>query len=121
MLFLVIAIAVCGAIPAVACPVETVDVGTLEVQSFVGRVLPPYDEQNLHVVVDFSLTDHERPEAERWVVPVQPNGEFILALPKGVYDFRIKVDGFLFTLVGKIAVGQSSDAPTRLIIRPPWC
>jgi hypothetical protein len=118
---LVIASVILSGGSVLGCPEETVDHGTLHVQTFQGRVLPYAGEELLPTELEFIITTPESNEREERRVPVQPNGEFMLALAPGTYRFRIKAQGFLFTLVGTVVVGQSKDAHERLTIQPPWC
>lgn len=120
-LLFVIASVILGAESVFGCPEETVDHGTFYVQTFEGRILPYVGEELLPTELEFIITTPDSINREERRVPVQPNGEFVLALAPGAYRFRIKAQGFLFTLVGTVVVGESKDAHDRLTIQPPWC
>jgi len=101
-----------------ACPKETVTIGPYHLQTIKGTVAPldgsNYDELTISFVV------HERDTGKTWNVPVHRNGQFLLVLPKGEYNFTIRVEQFLFTIVGKITIDDEGDAKP-VEIRPPWC
>ena len=112
---------VLGAEPVFACVEETVDHGVLHVRSFEGRILPYAGDELLPAEVEFIITALDAIDREPRRVPLQPNGEFVLSLAPGSYRFKIQAEGFLFTLVGTVVVGESKKADDRLIIQPPWC
>jgi hypothetical protein len=101
-----------------ACPNETVTIGPYHVQTIKGTIEPlegsTYDE------LPITFTVKERGAEKIWTVPVHRNGEFLLVVPKGEYDFAIRVEGFLFTIVGTITVDDEGETEP-IAIRPPWC
>ena len=101
-----------------ACPSETVTIGPYHVQTIKGTVEPlegsTYDE------LPITFTVQERGTEKVWTVPVHGNGDFLLVVPKGEYDFRIRVEGFLFTIVGRITVDDEGETGP-IAIRPRWC
>jgi hypothetical protein len=104
---------------SLACPNETVTIGRpYHVQTIKGTIEPPdgssYDE------LPITFTVKQRGAEKTWVVPVHGNGDFLLVVPKGVYDFTIRVEGFLFTIVGTFLVGDEGETEP-IAIRPPWC
>jgi len=109
--------------PLLACPEETVDHGTIELRNFAGRIISlgdellPVDIEQVHFVLR-SIGEKDR---EQWNVPVSPDGTFLLALPEGSYQFELKVEGFLFTLIGKVEIKHDADADRKLELHVPWC
>jgi hypothetical protein len=101
-----------------ACPEETVTVGSYHLQTIKGTIEPlegsTYDE------LPIMFTAQERGAEKIWTVPVHSNGDFLLVVPKGEYDFTIRVEGFLFTIVGTITVDDEGERQP-IAIRPPWC
>jgi len=101
-----------------ACPETILRIGPYHLQTIKGTVEPldgsNYDELTITFVVQ------ERDTDKTWNVPVHRNGEFLLVLPKGEYNFTIRVEQFLFTIVGKITVDDEGDT-NPVAIRPPWC
>lgn len=101
-----------------ACPNETVTIGPYHVQTVKGTIEPldggTFDE----LPVTFTL--RERGTEKTWRVTVHGNGDFLLVVPKGEYDFTIRINGFLLTLVGMITVDDEGETKP-IVIRPPWC
>jgi hypothetical protein len=115
MLFLLVAL------PAQACPEETVDHGKFKLRQLSGRLLPHEGEEllpsdNVHFVV---RKPGEEDSAQQ--VTVSSNGEFTLGLAPGTYEFTIRAEGYLFTLIGVIEINPDASASESLTIRPPWC
>lgn len=108
-------------LPAQACPEETVDYGKFKLWQLSGRLLSYEGEESLpsdHV--DFVVRKPgEEDSAQK--VTVSPTGEFTLGLAPGTYEFTIKVEGFLFTMIGVIEITPDASADEPLTIRPPWC
>jgi hypothetical protein len=101
-----------------ACPNETVTIGPYHVQTVKGTIEPLDGSNYDELPITFLL--RERGTENTWPVRVHRNGQFLLVVPKGVYDFTIRVEGFLFTVLGEITVdGDGSTEP--IDIRPPWC
>ena len=101
-----------------ACPNETVTMGPYHVQTVKGTIEPldgsTYDE----LPVTFTL--REQGTEKTRTVTVHGNGDFLLVVPKGEYDFTIRIHGFLFTIVGMITVDDEGETKP-IAIRPPWC
>lgn len=101
-----------------ACPSEIVTIGPYHVQTIKGTIEPPdgstFDELPITLMV------HERGTENTWMVPVHGNGDFLLVVPKGEYDFTIHVEGFLVTLVGNITVDDEGDTKP-IAIQTSWC
>lgn len=120
-IFATVALSLLAALPVDACPEETVDYGTLLAQQFSGRILALEEwglpGENVHFVIRERGTD----DAEEQEVLVGSNGEFVHGLPLGRYDCTIKVDGFLFTVVGIVEVSSDPKAAESLTFSLPWC
>jgi hypothetical protein len=101
-----------------ACPEESVTIGPYHVQTIKGTI-EPYDGSNYEELT-ITFVVKERDTEKTWSVPVHRNGEFLLVVPKGEYNFTIRVEQFLFTITGKIVVDDEGKT-TPILIRPPWC
>lgn len=100
-----------------ACLEETVTIGPYHLQTVKGTI-EPFDGANFdELTITFVLKDRD---GRTWSVPVHRNGEFLLVVPNGEYDFTIRVEQFLFTLVGTITVDDDGGSDP-ITIRPPWC
>ena len=120
--FLVVLTTVLGTESLFACPQETVTYGPFTTRELRGRILPMHDEELLPgTKVTFVLHEKGRENAEVREVTVAADGRFVLGLPEGVYEFTIKIEGFLFTLVGEVTISVSADPERSIEIRPPWC
>ena len=115
MLFLLVAL------PAQACPQETVDYGKFTLRQLSGRLLSYEGEELLPSDnVDFVVRKPGEEDSAQQVT-VSPNGVFTLGLAPGTYEFTIKVEGFLFTMVGIIEIDPDASVEESLTLRPPWC
>jgi hypothetical protein len=91
ILFTLLVLALAG--KSLACPEETVTIRPYHLRTIKGTIEPPdggnYDELKINFVVQ------ERDTDRTWKVPVHSNGDFLLVLPKGEYNFTIRVEQFL--------------------------
>lgn len=103
-----------------ACPQETVTCGPFEVRQMKGKIEPPYNEAILPTEMVFVIRAKGEDKSERRV-QVQSDGTFIIGVPEGRYEFEIKAEGFLFTLVGEVIVSLEAKDEQSILISPPWC
>lgn len=107
---------------AYACPEETVDYGTFKLRQLSGKLIADGDDflllgEHIHFIIRKQGDD----DSAKRRVAVAPNGEFLVALPPGTYDFTIKVDGYLFTAIGVVVIDPDASATESMTFRLPWC
>ena len=119
---LAVALACGSATVGRACPEIVVDHGTFEATAFEGRLVPPWEGEELpEVEIEFLIHEQgdEKSEAQR--VPVERNGEFFLALPEGTYEFTVRVEEYFFTIVGVVVIDAETEESDPIELHGHWC